>query len=71
MKLTVTCIIDRLGRIFNMQSLSTDADASDLITLGEGCKRSVQTMFCRVFESDDAIYKELKAEENFHKVINT
>ena len=67
MKLTVTYIIDQLERIFDMQSY---ADASDLITLGEGCKRSVQMMFCQVFdESDDAIYKELKAEENFHKVI--
>ena len=71
MKLNVTYIITLMERGFNRDQPSyTDADLSDLNTLGEDCKRSLQAMPCQVFEPcDAAIYKELKAEENLQKVL--
>ena len=69
MKLNVTCTIFWLERGFNIGSSYTDADLSDLNTLGEDCKRSLQAVFCPLFEPCDPIYEQLKVEENFHKVL--
>ena len=70
MKLNVTYIITLLERGFNTDQASyTDTDLSDVNTLGEDCKRSLQAMPCQVFEPCDAIYKELRAEENLQKVL--
>ena len=69
MKLNVTFYIALLERGFNTEALYTDADLSDLNTLGEDCKRILQAMSCQLLEPCDTIYKELKANENIQKVL--
>ena len=69
MKLSVTYIITLLDRGFNTKASYTDTGLSDLNALGENCKHSLQFMSCQLFEPCDAIYKELKAEENLQKVL--